>query len=158
MAMDSGVGCPEEALNQILEASAHLAGLAGEQWPVDESGESRFRSLRAGDLAKHCRYILRCHRGCFQPECAHGNILERCPERLKVRMERVRVSALQTLQSSKKHKDSVSVLEAGRAVARKVASFMLPPPRSSAARLTEHCDVHRQQCPVITPASTTLLA
>eukprot|EP00434_Breviolum_minutum_P045092 symbB.v1.2.040355.t1/scaffold7167.1/size12942/2 len=79
----SGIGCPEEAFDKVLLAAKIVAEEKGEEGPVPNA---QFRCLRAGDKEGHCRDILLNHGGRFQPECVHGDTLDRCASKSKQRM------------------------------------------------------------------------
>ena len=91
----SGIGCPEEAFDKVLLAAKIVAEEKGEEGPVSNS---QFRCLRAGDKEGHCRDILLNHGGCFQPECVHGDILDRCAGKSKQRMLEIQKQGLKAVQ------------------------------------------------------------
>ena len=145
----SGIGSPEEALQQLLEACIHRSEEAEES---PDNIRCWFVNLRAGDVASHCRGILKQHKGAFHPRCVHGNILDRCPKALMARVERVRTRALSVLEQSAqrgKPKDAASMIELGRSAMREVAKFMLQPCQADADGLTAFCEVHNTECTVI---------
>ncbi|CAE7288801.1 unnamed protein product [Symbiodinium sp. KB8] len=108
----SGMGCPEEALQQLLKAVLVCTDRQGPEVP----DTSACYSLRAGDMNKHCRCILMKHVGTFRPLCVHGDIMDRCGKKLRERMEHTRTTALGVVQKQiddGKSKNSASVVEAG---------------------------------------------
>ena len=142
----SGMGCPEEALTQVLRACKARFRKMGQRWP----DEAVFQCQRAGDVTEHCRTVLANRSGIFRPMCVHGNIMDRCPKKLWTRMEKLRTSALEAVKArvaQGKSKRSLAVAEVGRATVRKIAGFMLggsspQPPQLSA------CAVHQRKCSV----------
>ena len=61
----SGLGGPEEALEQIIRAL--------------QLDDSSVRCQRAGDKEQHIKALLLARRGPSRPECVHGDIVERFP-------------------------------------------------------------------------------
>ena len=148
----SGIGCPEEALRQFFSSSEFLALRLGEDW--DPAGEAKCYCLRAGDMSKHCRTILANPYSRFSPQCLHGDIMERCPKKLKERMEKMRQRALDLVQKAQergKPKESEALLEVGRNLVRKIAKFMLQGTAASheTALLNAHCYKCKKNCSVI---------
>ena len=75
----SGIGCPEHALAQILEAACEL-------YPEHADAlREAIKAIRAGDMNKHCRSVLLGVEGDCRPECVYGDLTERCPPELYAR-------------------------------------------------------------------------
>ena len=149
----SGMGCPEEALQQLLKAVLVCTDRKGPEVP----DTSACYSLRAGDMNKHCRCILMKHVGTFRPLCVHGDIMDRCGKKLRERMEHTRTTALGVVQKQiddGKSKNSASVVEAGRGTVRKIAKFMLGATARKTLPRHAHCYVHDDMCPVTPGAGT----
>ena len=148
----SGIGCPEESLKQLVEVSKTVAWNERQE---QETGEI-WGCQRAGDLLPYCRRVLLDHTHMFQPQCVHGNMLDRCPRRLLERLERLRVRAAMSLHTRKEmglRVDASYTLRLGRETVRKAADFMF---QGLSARqgltLVAHCFRHGQSCRVIPPA------
>ena len=147
----SGLGAAEEALNQLLAASRSMAAAQG--LPSDAA----FQCQRAGDQATHCRKVLMCHTGPFRPCCIHNNIMDRCLEKFKTRMEAEREQGLKKAQQEVKlgvSNAKVAYGLHGQEVLQSIAQFMLyvGEREREAASLKAFCCIHRKQCPVIPPA------
>eukprot|EP00438_Fugacium_kawagutii_P018544 Skav204349 [mRNA] locus=scaffold3936:119677:121146:+ [translate_table: standard] len=135
----SGSGSPEEAFNLILEVN-------GENIP-----ENMIHAcLRAGDQASHCRDILMHHKGCFQPRCVHGDILERCSLRSQDKMKKVLADHFECAKlESKRVKRSIAFADFGYRAAKSISKFMLDVDGVCPRSIEAHRDVHGQKCPVI---------
>ena len=148
----SGIGCPEEALSQLVAVAAEESAQAGEDFP----GPSCFQCLRAGDVSPHCRHVLQSSAGCFRPTCLHGNILERCPQGYLAQMKLSQGEASRMLnkrQQEQSCRSSASkraaALDAGRAAVVEMSVYMHDVSGIAPDSVSAYCYIHKRPCPVI---------
>lgn len=145
----SGVGCPEEAFDKVLLAAKIVAEEKGEEGPVPNA---QFRCLRAGDKEGHCRDILLNHGGCFQPECVHGDILDRCASKSKQRMLEIQKEGLKAVQEEvnrRGSKSSFAYAHVGYSSLCRMSKFMMNTANVKPEKLQALCAVHDSKCLVI---------
>ena len=135
----SGLGGPEEALDQILTGLGMSRELVTCQ--------------RAGDILEHCRAAL-CHRtGVSAPRCVHADIVDRCPPGLSQELESMRTRYLQAAteqyqKSKSKGEDMFHVL--GRKFVRRALQKLSNRAQRTgwASHHTALCCKHFDSCPI----------
>ena len=143
----SGAGCPEETVKRMLASGYQQLGLPS-------STRHKVRFLRAGDIEPHCQQILlhksESDESDLQPECVMGDILARCSEQDKQKMEQYRQDGLATVKSfTSKVARKWAVVREGKKCFKKMAKHMFKPGRVDHTTLVAKCFVHDKLCRVL---------
>ncbi|CAE7219964.1 unnamed protein product [Symbiodinium sp. CCMP2592] len=121
----SGMGCPEEALQQLLQAV-----------------------LICTDRNQDPEVPDRCVHGNIMDRCT-----KKLQDRMEQARTTCLAVVLKQIENGK-GKKSASVVEAGRATVRKIAKFMLCKTALRSVTRHAHCYIHDKMCPVIPDAGT----
>ena len=101
----SGMGCPEEALHQILAVASSVA-LA-----IPGGLVEGIRFLRAGDISEVCRRVVLQRSGPCAPRCVFGDLTSRCPPQLFRRAMRLAAvykgKAVQAMQAGRARQEAI---------------------------------------------------
>ena len=147
----SGMGGGEEAMRRIVAGARKVYG--------HELPESSFTCVRAGDIAEHCRSVLRSHEGPSRPQCVFGDVLERMSGRAKRRILHVmnctkgklwtRLAAHNGEGQAAKDVKRKMMKDSGKAFM--MAASRVVYQNRETALMHAHCYIHDKQCPVCKP-------
>ena len=137
----SGIGCPEEALDQILTAAC-------EKGAVPDG--SLFANLRAGDVSQCCREVLHAHSGPFSPQCIHDDILHRIRPSLHGRFMKMREACWEKVNRKVEEgwPKAEMIKTEGKAFVTRAYELLKVHGPQSLDGLAAYCHAHQCQCPL----------
>ena len=143
----SGIGGAEEAFASIVKAARSKFGVPATACKVQ----------RAGDILKQSRSILCSHVGVGAPDCVHGDLVDRMPQKVRNQVERLQrqhiVKAHQLI--AKGMAKPAAYHEVGRQFVKKAAKRVFASATTSGSSLTAPCFKHcGSWCVVLPPPST----
>lgn len=145
----SGMGGPEDAVRQIVEAAPNS----------DDLRDGRVRFERAGDCDEICRQVLLNHEGWSSPGCVFGSITDRCPMQLLEHWTSLQKTAVMKVEEAKTQGLDWRQMakDEGHKFFKKASACMFS--FQQPARATAHyCYRHETECPFPrVPRKTTAL-